>query len=71
MRIRTSRVKGAKAEYKETRGPTGAAFRRWRSERGQRYLERFGLDVAGDPAEAAKARRRMRNARKQERAAGV
>ncbi len=35
----------------------------------KRRLERFGLDVTGSPAEVAAARRSMRNARKQERAA--
>ena len=41
---------------------------RQRKARATRFKERFGLDVSGDPAAVAEARRLMRNARKQERA---
>ncbi len=40
---------------------------RAKTEARERRLERFGLDVAGAPAEVADARRVMRNARKRER----
>lgn len=40
---------------------------RAKKDRREKALERFGLDVAGDPAAVADARRVMRNARKKER----
>jgi hypothetical protein len=69
MRVRTTNISGAKAESAEVRGPTGQRFQAWRQARGERYCERFGLDVGGDPSEVARARRRLRNARKVERRA--
>jgi len=41
-----------------------------KKDRREKSLERFGLDVAGDPAAVADARRLMRNARKKERRLG-
>lgn len=61
---------GPTAKYKETRGPDGARFAKWRNGRRARIAERFGYDVDKkgvlSPMDAA-ARRRLRNARKLER----
>lgn len=49
--------------------PDGKRYAAWRDGLGERQKERFGLDVwSSNPAAMADIRRRMRNARKQERA---
>jgi hypothetical protein len=51
------------------RAAGGVRFAKWRDGFGERQKERFGLDVwSSNPAAMADIRRRMRNARKQERA---
>lgn len=62
--------RGATAKYKNVRGPTGENYARWQRERRARLLSRYGLDETNAlKVVTGEHRRRMRNARKQERRA--
>lgn len=79
MRLATYGVRGAKPTYKEVRGPDGERFAKWRAIWRHKMGERFGvcqirLGVDGKIATIVYGglgrddRRRLRNARKRERA---
>lgn len=70
MRIRVGYQAGAGAKYKDVRGPDGSRYLAWRWGLGERHSARFGYEAQKDGTVKAPSdddRRRMRNARKQER----